>query len=251
MLRNSICPAAPPVRVLVTGFGPFPGVPVNASATVAEALMRTAPIAGVNLFAEVIPVDWDHAAEVSREAIAKHRPHAILHFGVAKRAAKFEVETRALNMSTAREDNNGRKRGARCLEAGGPLVRESTLPAGLLLRALRQSGYPAVLSRNAGRYLCNAILYTSLGAASGNGGPLVAFVHLPAFGVEGNVSPLFTLDDAVDGARILVRASAAAVLRTRRLESAPMQRRRERGPESFHGVRRNGGRVLWRERGPR
>ncbi len=62
----------PPVRVLVTGFGPFPGVEQNASASVVRALALSGALPGIELFAEVIPVEWTQARAAARHAIAKH-----------------------------------------------------------------------------------------------------------------------------------------------------------------------------------
>ncbi len=226
-----------PVRLLVTGFGPFPGMPYNASASL---VLGLANVPGVEIATAIIPVAWASARNAAREATAGFAPHAILHFGVSKRALNFEVETRAVNRSGVKEDHAGVVRTARPLvQAGRPVLR-STLPPADLARALRRSGYPATLSRDAGRYLCNALFYWSLadGAAERR---LVSFIHMPAFGVETEVKPRMTMEDAVEGARILLRASAEAVLRAR-----------EGGGGVFHGSqalyrnRRSGGRFGWR-----
>src|ERR1700751_5590564 len=110
-------PPALPVRILVTGFGPFPGVPHNASAHVARSIGEGADLrAGlpgrlctprIKIFTEIIPVVWNGAMEFAQAAIAKHRPHAVLHFGVARHAASFEIETRAFNMSGSKQDQTG------------------------------------------------------------------------------------------------------------------------------------------------
>jgi pyroglutamyl-peptidase len=86
----------------------------------------------------------------------------------------------------------------------------ATLPPAILLRALRRNGYPAQLSRSAGRYLCNAIFYWGLLERWPNG-PLTGFIHLPALGLEDCVRPCLNLTSAVEGAQVLVRASAQAV----------------------------------------
>ncbi|MGZ5851566.1 MAG: pyroglutamyl-peptidase I family protein, partial [Hyphomicrobium sp.] len=53
--------------------------------------------------------------------------------------------------------------------------------AGRIVERLRKLGVPAGTSTDAGRYLCNALLYHSLSAASALAQPhLVSFVHLPA-----------------------------------------------------------------------
>jgi len=208
--------AASPVRVLVTGFGPFPGMPCNASALLMGALARSAAVPGIRYFTEIVPTVWADARAAMRGAAGRVKPHAILHFGVSKRCTGFEIETRAVNMSGPKADRAGVVRPGKALQLSGKPVLRATLPPFGLLRALRLEGFPAQISGNAGRYLCNALFYWSL-ADAGESGPLVSFIHMPAFGADGDVQPRLTLDDAAAGARVLIRASAQAVLRAKRV----------------------------------
>jgi pyroglutamyl-peptidase len=227
------------IRVLVTGFGPFPGVERNASASVVHALTLSAALPGIELFACVIPVEWAQARAVAREAISGASPDAILHFGVSKHSAGFEIETRAINMSGPKHDCAG------IVRPGMPLVRSAapvlhgTLPPASLLRALRLAGYPARLSRNAGRYLCNALYYWSL-ADAGGGGALVSFVHMPAIGSEEAAKACLTFEDAVAGAHVLVRASAQAVLCAKQKITCKNGGLGSHGSQAFRGARRDG-----------
>ena len=224
MMRGS----TQPVRVLVTGFGPFPGIPYNASASLVLGLAHAAPAPGLEIATAIIPVVWANARDAAREAAAQFAPHAILHFGVAKRAAGFEVEARAFNRSGLKEDHAGIVRASRPLVRAGRPVLASTLPAAALVRALRKDGYPATVSRDAGRYLCNALFYWSLNDSEDKG-RLVGFIHMPAFGVETTVKPA-----PHDGGRRcrradFLRASAEAVLRARQTGLG------ERGGGAGHG----------------
>jgi pyroglutamyl-peptidase len=205
----------PSVRVLVTGFGPFPGVPHNASASLMTALAQSMRMPGIELFAEVIPVKWADAGRAAREAIARVEPHAILHFGVSKRVTGFEIETRAFNISGPKRDHAGVAGPNSPLDRAGKPVLFPAMPPAVLLRALRRSGFPAQLSRSAGRYLCNALFYWSL-ADAGSSGRLVSFIHIPLLPGDANAEPSFSLKDATAGAHVLVRASAQAVISARR-----------------------------------
>jgi pyroglutamyl-peptidase len=237
-------PASPSVRVLVTGFGPFPGVRLNASASVVQALTLSATLPGIELFAEVVPVEWARARAVAREAIAWARPDAILHFGVATRPAGFEIETRAVNIGGAKQDQAGNARPSIPLVRYAAPVLHGSLPPLALLGALRLAGFPAQLSRNAGRYLCNALYYWSL-ADAGNSGVLVSFIHIPAIGIEAPAKTCLTFEDAVAGAQVLVRASAQAVLCAKRKVTCNGWGRGSHGSQTFRGARRNG-RASWR-----
>ena len=202
------------VRVLVTGFGPFPSIPHNASASLALAFANSPAAPGLEIATAIIPVIWASARSAAREAVARFQPDAILHFGVSKRAFGFEIETRAFNMSGPREDHAGVVPPEKPLIQRGKPVLMSTLPPLDLLRALTADGFPASLSEDAGRYLCNALFYWSLYDGETDG-RLVSFVHMPALGGEPEVEPRLTMEEAVAGARIIVRASAEAMLRAR------------------------------------
>src|SRR5208337_2174559 len=95
------------VRVLVTGFGPFPGISHNASASLVLALENSPAAPGLEVTTAIIPVIWASARAATRQAVAGFQPHAVLHFGVSRRASGFEIETRALNMSGPKEDHAG------------------------------------------------------------------------------------------------------------------------------------------------
>ena len=223
------------VRVLVTGFGPFPGIPHNASTSVALAMEHSPVTPGVDVATAIIPVVWGTARITARKAVARFQPHVILHFGVSKRSSGFEVETRAFNMSGRKEDQAGMVRRANALVRAGKPVLAATLPPLGLVRALRKDGLPAALSEDAGRYLCNALFYWSLYDGESDG-RLVSFVHMPALGAEADVQPRLTMEEAVAGARILVRACAEAVLRAKQ----DISQRREIIGDGSQTLHRNG-----------
>ncbi len=238
---------ASPVRVLVTGFGPFPGVPDNASGSMMTVLAASAAAPGIQHATAIVPVTWAEARTVVREAVARVKPDAILHFGVSKRLTGFEIETRAINISGPKEDHAGVVRPGKPLQRSGDAFLQATLPPLPLLRALRQSGLPAQLSKDAGRYLCNALFYWSLSDA-GASGPLVSFVHMPAFDPEAKVQLCLTAEDCVSGALVLIRASAQAVLRARQSSNGFGGGGRSNGSQAFHGIWRGSRRAVWHGR---
>jgi pyroglutamyl-peptidase len=184
-------------------------------------------------------VVWATARVAARKAVAGFQPHAVLHFGVSKRSSGFEIETRAFNMSGRKEDQAGMVRRANALVRAGKPVLNSTLPPLELVRALREDGYPAALSEDPGRYLCNAVYYWSLYDGESDG-RLVSFVHMPAFGADADVLPLLTMEEAVAGARILVRASAEAVLRAKQNGTSLRGESIGHGSQTLHRNGRSG-----------
>ena len=170
------------IRLVITGFGPFPGVPFNASQRLVEELadspMRVAP--APLLTTAVLQTDWTQALAELRHLVRSVRPHLLVHFGVSSRATSFVIETRAFNQTSLRTDCSGAEAPARCVRASAGGVRTATLPAGRLVGRLRLDGIPARLSTDAGRYLCNAVLFESLvHAEAAAHTPLVGFIHIP------------------------------------------------------------------------
>ncbi len=168
--------------VLITGFGPFPGVPVNATMQLVPELARAAArqFAGVRIATEVLATDWAAAPRRLEALLAEIEPDLVLHFGVSSRARGFEVEARARNVCTASPDAAGALPPGAAIRDGGAEFAAASLPVQQIVTRLRRRGIPAFVSRDAGGYLCNATLYHSLGCARDTPGRRVGFIHIPA-----------------------------------------------------------------------
>ncbi len=169
--------------VLLTGFGRFPGVARNASADLASELARRASLRHSHLrfIADVLPVDWREAPERLTELLNRHRPAVALHFGVSARATGFVIETHAYNVTKDIPDAGGLLAARDNLIAGDRPRRSATIPVRGIVRALHAAGYPAELSTDPGRYLCNAVLFHSLRYATRVEPRMRSgFIHIPA-----------------------------------------------------------------------
>jgi pyroglutamyl-peptidase len=177
--------SAPPLRILVTGFGGFPGARKNPTARMIGELVRCRPRlarAGICLELAVLPVIYAETGPRLAALAQKIRPDAILHFGVAPRRTKLCVETRALNRaSVLHPDASGAVAAARAVVRHAPMSLKSTVPCGLIAAALRKGGFDAALSIDAGDYVCNQTLFLSLNQSRAPQGfaPLVGFIHVP------------------------------------------------------------------------
>ena len=199
--------------ILLTGYGPFPGVPVNASWAVVQALAPAAVRAfpGFRVHHEMLSTEWHGGTQRIVALLEETRPVLAVHFGVSSRASGFVLEARGFNERSAVEDACGHtpERGA-CLVAQGPESLGTRLPLGLIAHRLRAKGLPVEHSRNAGRYLCNAALYHSLETARRYNWPMKSgFIHLPtAIGKrrhEGDSK--LTMAQAVTGGLEIIAAS--------------------------------------------
>jgi pyroglutamyl-peptidase len=169
------------MRVLLIGFGPFPGAPFNPSAVLVKALARRRrpALADISVTTHIFATDY---AVVDRELprLFAGKPDIVLIFGLAARRPALCIETRARNaVSVLFPDASGHRPPRGDIAPGGPPALRGTAPFADLLGALRGCQIPARLSRDAGRYLCNYAYWRLLEHAGGCH-PLVQFAHIPA-----------------------------------------------------------------------
>jgi pyroglutamyl-peptidase len=92
----------------------------------------------------------------------------------------LRIETRARNAVSLLPDATSASPQGHAIAAGAPAALAIPAPVRCLLAAVRAARAPAMLSRDAGRYLCNYLAWRAAAAASQKGGPrLAAFVHVP------------------------------------------------------------------------
>ena len=149
-------------HLLVTGFGPFPGVPVNPCEPLIDALAAERP----GLATARLTTLWTAPGQVAEMAA---RANLVLMFGVAAGERRIRYERVALPDVTAAPDAAGAMPSGRRLS-----YRASRLPVPMLAKAARRAGFPVRVSHSPGRYICNA----AYGAALANN-PKTLFVHIP------------------------------------------------------------------------
>jgi pyroglutamyl-peptidase len=176
------CPVEIAMRVLLTGFAPFPGVPVNATMALVSELATEAGrrFYGITVSAGLLATEWQAAPRQLEDLLADARPDLILHFGVSARARGFEIERRGQNRCLLQPDAVGVLPASVAVHAGGPDMLPVSLPVSYIVARLRSRRIPAFASRDAGGYLCNATLYNSLAAARAHPRRRVGFIHIPA-----------------------------------------------------------------------
>ena len=170
------------LTVLLTGFGPFPGVFRNPTGPLVQQLarLRRPALMDVRLVSHVFETSYRAVDDALPKLLAEIRPDALLMFGLATRATCVRVETRARNVLATRADAEGKlPPGGRILH-GGPDALAFGAPAQKLALSACDAGAPAVTSLSAGRYLCNYLCWRAIEAAARPDGPrLTAFVHVP------------------------------------------------------------------------
>jgi pyroglutamyl-peptidase len=196
------------LRILVTGFGPFPGAPYNPTMPLVERLMqlRRPAFDDVELSSHVFQVTYATVDRELPQLLTKRRPHALLMFGLAARTPYLRVETRARNaVTTIWPDADGTR-----VRKGSIVPDTDALTFGphtaKLLRAALATGIDARASRDAGSYLCNYLSWRAIEAAQQDDGPhLAAFIHIPPLARGGTAKPgRITLEELVDAGEAML-----------------------------------------------
>jgi pyroglutamyl-peptidase len=177
------------LRILVTGFGPFPGAPFNPTMPLVKQLtqLRRPAFADVELIGHIFHVTYSTVDRELPELIVQHRPQALLMFGLADRTAHVRIETRARNAVTTRFPDADRNRARKGSIVGGADAMMFGPHTAKLLRAAVGTGVDARASRDAGSYLCNYLSWRAIESTCDGKDPhLAAFVHVPLVARSGS-----------------------------------------------------------------
>lgn len=167
--------------ILVTGFEPFGGETINASWEAARQLEGWRHGDAVAA-ARLLPCAYDASVKTLISAIETLRPEAVLMTGQAPRRGVVCVERFARNLDDATApDNDGALRRGLRISRSAPEWLEASGPVGRIASAIKDTGIPARLSRNAGGFVCNHLYFGALQYLSDTGSAIpTVFVHLPA-----------------------------------------------------------------------
>jgi pyroglutamyl-peptidase len=210
------------LRILITGFGPFPGAPHNPTMPLVARLLRLRrpAFSEVEFSAHIFPVTYKAVDRELPQLLARHRPHALLMFGLASRTPYVRIETRARNAVTMLwpdADHTSVRKGS---IADGTDARMFGPHSAMLLRAAVGTGIDARASRDAGSYLCNYLSWRAIEATCVDNGPrLAAFVHVPPIARDGaslrkDMTPRITLEQLVDAGEAMLLEMVRLARRT-------------------------------------
>jgi pyroglutamyl-peptidase len=171
-------------RILLTGFGPFPGVPVNPTGLLmARIASGKVPFPDAEISTLTLDTVYARAHAMLEEALRRLQPHALISFGVAVGETTYRLERLAVNWTeAATPDAEGVLRPKGPITAG-PAEYRSSLPLAEMEAAIAAAGIPVRLSDSAGRYVCNHAYYCALHhlAAAAPATP-AGFIHVPGPG---------------------------------------------------------------------
>jgi pyroglutamyl-peptidase len=198
------------LRIIVTGFEPFPGAPYNPTQPLVARLikLRRPALADVELSGHIFPVTYSAVDRQLPELLKKHRPHALLSFGLASRTSFLRIETRARNAVTMLwpdADHTRLRKGSIAAGADAMMFGPHTER---LLRVALATGIDARTSNNAGSYLCNYLSWRAIEATQRDDGPhLAAFIHVPLLARDASQktdTDRITLETLVDASEAML-----------------------------------------------
>ena len=146
------------MKVLVTGFDPFGGEPINPAWEAVKAMKDT--IAGAEIVKMQIPTVVGKSIEKIHQKMKELQPDLVISVGQAGGRFGVTPERVAINVTDARiPDNEGNQPIDEPIFPDGPAAYFSNLPVKAMVQAIKDAGYPSVLSNSAGTYICNHVMY--------------------------------------------------------------------------------------------
>jgi len=173
--------------LLISSFGPFPGVPSNPTGALAARLLPVLDAMGVDGRHVALPTRFDVAWDTLRAALddahATGRLIAVVALGVSGQLVMPHLETIAFNhREPGRHDAAGATVEAldTTLVHAAPSTLPTALPVDAILARARTCGAAIGVSADPGRYLCNEVFF-KLMAWRGEVGfeGEAGFVHVP------------------------------------------------------------------------
>ena len=198
------------LRILVTGFGPFPGAPYNPTQPLVARLarLRRPALDEVEISSHIFPVTYAAVDQQLPEVLAAQKPDALLMFGLASRTSYLRIESRARNAVTMLWPDAANTRSSKRGIAGHADAMQFGPHTARLLRAARLTGIDARASRDAGAYLCNYLSWRAIENVKAGGPQLAAFIHIPLLARSGAVrrkgAPRITLEELVDAGEAML-----------------------------------------------
>lgn len=146
------------MKILVTGFNPFGNDTINPAIETVKRLPDQ--IKGAEIVKLEIPTEFEHCAQVVKDAIKREHPDYVLNVGQAGGRFAITPERVAINLDDGRiKDNAGYQPFNHTIHEDGAPAYFTQLPIKAMARAIRAAGLPAEVSNTAGTYVCNHIFY--------------------------------------------------------------------------------------------
>lgn len=167
------------MKILVTGFDPFGGEPINPAIESVKRLPDN--IAGAEIIKLEIPTVRKKSLEKIEEAINEHNPDVILSIGQAGGRFDISIERVGINLDDFRiPDNEGNQTIDEPIFPDGENAYFVKLPVKAMVQNVQKNNIPASVSYTAGTFVCNHVLYGILYLIEKKyNGKKSGFIHIP------------------------------------------------------------------------
>ena len=167
------------MKILVTGFDPFGGEPINPAIESVKRLPDN--IAGAEIIKLEIPTVRKESLEKIEKAINEHNPDVILSIGQAGGRFDISIERIGINLDDFRiPDNEGNQIIDEPIFPDGENSYFVKLPVKAMVQNVQKNNIPASVSYTAGTFVCNHVLYGVLYLIEKKyKGKKSGFIHIP------------------------------------------------------------------------
>jgi pyroglutamyl-peptidase I len=167
------------MKILVTGFDPFGGEPINPAIESVKRLPDN--IAGAEIIKLEIPTVRKKSLEKIEKAINEHNPDVILSIGQAGGRFDISIERVGINLDDFRiPDNEGNQIIDEPVFPDGENSYFVKLPVKAMVQNVQKNNIPASVSYTAGTFVCNHVLYGVLYLIEKKyKGKKSGFIHIP------------------------------------------------------------------------
>ena len=167
------------MKILVTGFDPFGGEPINPAIESVKKLPDN--IAGAKIIKLEIPTVRKKSLEKIEKAINEHNPDVILSIGQAGGRFDISIERVGINLDDFRiPDNEGNQIIDEPVFPDGENSYFVKLPVKAMVQNVQKNNIPASVSYTAGTFVCNHVLYGVLYLIEKKyEGKKSGFIHIP------------------------------------------------------------------------
>ena len=167
------------MKILVTGFDPFGGEPINPAIESVKRLPDN--IEGAEIIKLEIPTVRKKSLEKIEKAINEHNPDVILSIGQAGGRFDISIERVGINLDDFRiPDNEGNQIIDEPVFPDGENSYFVKLPVKSMVQNVQKNNIPASVSYTAGTFVCNHVLYGVLYLIEKKyKGKKSGFIHIP------------------------------------------------------------------------
>ena len=169
------------MEILVTGFDPFDGEPINPAWEAVKRLDGKVIDGQHPVHALMIPTVRYEALSAIKRGIGRFDPQLMIAVGQAGGRMAITPERVAINQDDARiPDNDNNSPIDEKIRQDGENAYFSSLPIKAIVETLINNNIPAAISNTAGTFVCNHIMYESLYLANTKYTDIeTGFIHIP------------------------------------------------------------------------